>query len=642
MDKVTGRARYACDLRLPGQLYAAVLRSPWPHARIARVDASQTLRVPGVRAVLSTFDTPDISWYEDSRLFDSTVRYIGDEVAAVAADSEDIARDALRVIAVDYLPLAFDVVSGKAAKPTVEERGNAATGLRQADVVLEETYTTQTALHNALEPHGCTVLWDGDALTVYESTQGIFAVRDEVADKLGLERSKVRVITEHMGGGFGAKQVAWKHTVIAALLARRAGRPVQLVLERSAENLAAGNRNATRQQVRLGAKRDGTLTAIDVRIHIDGGAYSVGGEDSYVAGTYLTLYRCPNVRTEQVVMRTHAGPAVAFRAPGYAEATFALESAMDELARKLGIDPLALRLKNYTGRDQREDKPYTSADSLRRCIEMVGQEFHGAKQRKRGVGFAIHDWLAGAGEPPADARVEMRDAGAELTVGAQDIGTGSRTALAQIAAQELGIPVERVSVHIGDTEPGLYGPTSSGSTTLASLAPAVRDAAKKARKSGKGEGKRGPNPEDKSIRTCGAQCAEVEVDTETGEVTVLRVVAAHDCGRVINPLLVDSQVIGGITQALGYALSEERVVDHRLGEVLNANLEEYKVPTVADIPQIANLTQSMPDEEANPSGVKGIGEPPLIPGAAAIANAIFDATGVRVRDLPIKREKLIR
>jgi xanthine dehydrogenase YagR molybdenum-binding subunit len=273
---------------------------------------------------------------------------------------------------------------------------------------------------------------------------------------------------------------------------------------------------------------------------------------------------------------------------------------------------------------------------------LVAQEFRGAKQRKRGVGFAIHDWLAGAGEPPADARVEIRDGGAELTVGVQDIGTGSRTALAQIAAQELGIPVERVSVHIGDTKPGLYGPTSSGSTTLASLAPAVRDAARKAGKSGKGEGKRGPNPEDKSIRTCGAQCAEVEVDTETGEVTVLRVVAAHDCGRVINPLLVDSQVIGGITQALGYALSEERVVDHRLGEVLNANLEEYKVPTVADIPQIANLTQSMPDEEANPSGVKGIGEPPLIPGAAAIANAIFDATGVRVRDLPIKREKLIR
>jgi CO/xanthine dehydrogenase Mo-binding subunit len=640
-DKVSGRARYACDVRLPGQLYAAVLRSPHPHARVVRVDMAQALGLAGVRAAISTSDTPDISWYEDSRLFDSTLRYIGDEVAAVAADSEALARDALRAIRVEYVPLAFDP-AGKAQKPKVEERGNVATGLRQADVVLEETYSTQTALHNALEPHGCTAFWEGDELTVYESTQGIFAVREEVAQKLGLAQEKVRVITEHMGGGFGAKQVAWKHTVIAALLAKRAGRPVQLVLDRSSECLASGNRNATRQALRIGARRDGTLTAIDVRIQVDGGAYSVGGEDSDVVGTYVTLYRCPNVRAEQVLMRTNAGPAVAFRAPGHAEATFALESAMDELARRLEIDPVALRLKNYAERDQREAKPYTNSQSLRRCIELVGAEYQKARRNKRGVGFAIHDWSAGSGHPPAEARVELRDGGAELTVGVQDIGTGSRTALAQLAAAELGLPADRVTVRLGDTRPGLYGGTSAGSSTLASLAPAVLEAARKAKRGGSGLGKRSPNPEDKSIRTCGAQCAEVDVDQETGEVRVLRVVAAHDCGRVIDAQLVESQVIGGITQALGYALSEERTLDARLGEVLNANLEEYKVPAVGDVPEIVNLTQSMPDEEANASGVKGIGEPPLIPTAAAIANAVFDAVGVRIRSLPIKREHFLK
>jgi CO/xanthine dehydrogenase Mo-binding subunit len=451
----------------------------------------------------------------------------------------------------------------------------------------------------------------------------------------------VRVVTEHMGGGFGAKQVAWKHSVIAALLARRSARPVQLFLERSAENLAAGNRNATRQRVRLGAKRDGTLTAIDVRIELDGGAYGVGGEDSDVIGTYLTLYRCAHVRAEQVLVRTHAGPAVAFRAPGHAEATFALESAMDELAHRLGVDPVALRLRNYTERDQREQKPYTSAQSLRRCIERVGAEYRSLK-KKRGIGFAIQDWSAGAGHPPAEARVELRDGGATLTVGVQDIGTGTRTALARLVAEELDLPLEKVCVKLGDTAPELRGPTSAGSATLPSLAPAVIEAARRAKATGRGEAKRAANRSDMSIRTCGAQCAEVEVDVETGEVRVLRVVAAHDCGRVVDPVRVESQVIGGITQALGYALSEERVLDVRLGEVLNANLEEYKVPTLADLPEIVNLTESMPDTEANPSGVKGVGEPPLIATAPAIANAVFDATGVRIRSLPLKREHFLK
>jgi CO/xanthine dehydrogenase Mo-binding subunit len=639
LDKVRGRARYGCDVRLPGQLYAAVLRSPLPHAGISRIDLSRARSMRGVHAVISALDAPDISWYESSRLFDRTVRHIGDEVAAVAAESEELAHDALRCIAVEYEALPFEAAP---QKPKGEGRGDVAAGLRAADLVLEETYTTPTALHNALEPHGCTAAWDGERLTLYESTQGIYAVRDELAEKLGLAPDRVRVVTEHMGGGFGAKQVAWKHSAIAALLARKAGRPVQLFLDRTAENLAAGNRNSTRQHVRLGAKRDGTLTAIDVRIELDGGAYSVGGEDSDVVGTYLTLYRCANVRAEQTLVRTHLGPAVAFRAPGYAEGTFALESAMDELAHRLGLDAVALRLRNYTDHDQREDKPYTSAESLRRCIGRVAKEFHAAKEKRRGVGFAIHDWIAGAGHPPAEAVVELRQGRATLTVGVQDIGTGTRTALARLVSRELDLSIQDVRVRIGDTAAGVRGPTSSGSSTLPSLAPAVLEAARQAKRTGRGEAKRGKNRSDRSIRTCGAQCAEVEVDAQTGEVHVLRVAAAHDCGRIVEPQLVESQVIGGVTQALGYALTEERVVDAGLGEVLNANLEEYQVPVIGDMPEIVNLTESMPDEEANPSGVKGIGEPPLIATAPAIANAVFDATGIRVRSLPLRREKLIR
>jgi xanthine dehydrogenase YagR molybdenum-binding subunit len=632
-----------------------VLRSPLPHARIRRIDVSRAQALPGVRAVLCSGNAPDIEWYEKSRLFDRTVRFVGDEVAAVAADSIDIAEDALSVIEVDYEPLAFTtgLNDGERGEAQVKRRGDVARGLREADVVIEQSYSTQTALHNALEPHGCTAHWEGDTLVLHESTQGIFSVREEVAQKLGLPEERVRVITQHMGGGFGAKQIAWKHSVIAALLSRQARRPVQLMLDREAENLAVGNRNATRQRVKLGARRDGTLTAIEVQALIQVGAYQPGGEDSDVIGTYQTLYRCPNLRAEQVPVYSNTGPAVAFRAPGHAEANFALESAMDELARALRMDPIELRLRNYATEDQSEGKPYTSADSLRRCYEAVAEHFKtgvraqpgkpGSDPIRRGLGFAAHDWAGGAGWPPGEVRVEMNpDGSARILTGTQDIGTGTRTALCQIAAEALGLPAERISIELGDTASGLHSVTSAGSATLATLGPAVRRAAAAAKERGSGYAEREENRDDKSIRTCGAQCVEVEVDTHSGEVRVLRVAASHDCGRIVNARLVDSQVIGAITQALGYALSEERIVDRARGIVLNPNLEEYKVQTAADLPEFVSAMQSMPDWEANEIGVKGIGEPPLIPTAAAIANAIFDAVGVRIRDLPCRRERLLR
>jgi xanthine dehydrogenase YagR molybdenum-binding subunit len=650
-DKVTGRARYSSDVRLEGQLSGRILRSPWPHARVLRVDTSAAEALPGVRAVLSRFNAPDIPWYEEGKLFDETVRFVGDEVAAVAADSEEIAEDALRLVAVEYERLPFKVALEEDAsgKTQTKCRGDVAAGLREADLVIEDVFTTQTALHNCMEPHGCVAAWEAGRLTLHESTQGLFSVRCEVAGKLGLPEDHVRVITQHMGGGFGSKQIAWKHSVIAALLARKAGRPVQILLDRESENLAAGNRNATRQHLKIGARLDGTLTAIDVRVFLQAGAYTAGGEESDVIGTYQTLYRCPNVRAEQTSVRTNTGPAIAFRAPGYAEATFALESAMDQLARELKMDPIELRLRNYAEADQVENKPYTSPDSLRKCYGEIRKAFDSFERKpsedsskRRGIGFAAHDWIAGSGHPPAEALVRIGEDGRAVVVtGTQDIGTGTRTALCQIAAEELGISPAHVTIELGDTARGLQSPTSAGSATLASLGPAVREAAESAKTHSAGKGVRGPNPFHKAIRTCGAQCAEVEVDVETGEVTLLRVVSAHDCGRVVNPTMVDSQVYGGVTQGAGFALTERRIVDEASGVVLNANLEEYLVPTVADVPHIHNATLSMPDLEANITGAKGIGEPPLIPTAPAIANAIYDAIGVRLRELPLSREKIL-
>ena len=713
--KVTGKAQYAYDVRLPGQLYARMLRSPHPHARIVRIDTSKAEALNGVRAVLSRNNAEGVSWFQDTELFSEVVRYVGEEVVAVAADSEEIADDALRLIAVEYEVLPFVVDATAALKPGAPkihedgniagepeeyERGNVDAALASADVVVEAEYVTQAALHNCLEPHGCTAAWERDRLTIWDSTQSVFDVRQEVAKRLGLPEHHVRVIKQFMGGGFGSKQIAWKHTGIAALLSKQAGRPVQLMLDREAENLASGNRNPTRQKVKIGAKRDGTLVAVQADVIQAVGAYMVGGEAAAVVGPYKSLYRCENVKTKQTPVYVNAGPTVAFRAPGYVEGAFALESAMDELARKLGIDPLDLRLKNYSEKDQEEDQPYTAPNGLRACYEAVEKAFDwraarkrgsqaGKGSKRRGIGLAAHDWIGGAGHPPGYAWVKWNaDGSVDVVAGTHDIGTGSTTGLSQIAAEELSLPIEQVALHLGDTAYGPYAPVSSGSATQATIGPAIQAAAIDARRQlfeaaapmlevaavdlelhdgqvrvkgqparqievaevlGKiqpnmiqGRGSRGPNPEGKTIHTFGVQAAEVEVDTDTGEITVLRIVAAHDCGRIVNPLMVESQVIGAVTQGIGFALTEERIIDDGRGYVMNANLEEYKVPTVLDIPEIINVPLDLPDPEANPTGAKGIGESPLIPTAPAIANAVYDAIGVRIHQTPLTRARVLR
>jgi len=710
-DKVTGRARYTFDVTRPGMTHARTLRSPFPHARIKRIDITKAKKVPGVLAVITHQNTPPIPWYYNtSRLFDSNLRYEGDEVACLAAETAAAAEEALGRIEVEYEELPFVLDSGKAleegapkihsfgnlipsrGKP-VYERGDVGKGIAEADAVAEETFFTQVPVHNPLEAHGSVVEWKGDSLVVWDSTQAVFGVRDAVARSLKIEPEKVRVIKEHMGGGFGSKLEAGKYTVMAALLAREIGRPVKILLDRREMNLAVGNRPDSRQTLKIGAKKDGTLTAISLESRGTTGAYPSSAGCGVPA---TTMYRCANVRSEEKSVITNAGRCRPFRASGHVQGTFALDSILDDLAEKIGIDPLELRMKNIADRDQTSNLPYTSKrleEAYRKGAEAIGwtrrRRAPGSDPGpvKSGIGMASQIWWGGGG-PPANATIEMsRDGSVHLRAGTQDLGTGTYTFMAQVAAEVLEIPIDRIKVTLGDTELCPYCNLSGGSLTAPSVSPAVRDAAEGlkaklisgaaailkapaealtfdsgviSRKDGtsrkiplaevvaglggqtlSADGARNANPEGFAINSFGAQFAEVEVDTRTGRVKVLKIVAAHDAGRILNPLTAENQFQGGVMQGLGYALMEERVMDGATGKVLTTNLQSYKLPLIVHPTEIELIIVSDSDTRISSVGVKGIGEPPIIPTAGAIANAVYNAIGVRVKSLPITPDKVL-
>jgi xanthine dehydrogenase YagR molybdenum-binding subunit len=564
------------------------------------------------------------------------------------------------------------------------ERGDVAQGLAAADVTLTREFRTPVALHSALEPHGAVCEWNGDQLTVWESTQGIFRVRSDVATKLGVPQAKVRVIKDYMGGGFGAKNGAGAHTYTAALFARMLGAPVRCINDRRAEQTDSGNRPATVQKVTIAATRDGTLTALVLDALVPVG---ISGWEGGPAQIFHELYSCPNVRTTETTVYINAGGMQAFRGPGYVEGAFALEGAMNALARALAMDPVALRLKNLATHDERTGRAF-SGNRLDECYAEGMKRFgwsaairhppSAISSIRRGRGVAAQTWPTGGG-PPSYATVRINsDGSVDVLAGTQDLGTGARTILAQIAAESLGAAFDTVRAVIGDTERLPYTGNSWGSMTTPSVGPAVRMAAEEAkqhlleaaaqmlgqpietlgthdsqilqgsavllsfsevcRRLGTvqivGHGSRGPNPE-LAVVTVGAQFAEVEVDPDTGVVKVLRVVAVHDAGRIINPALAESQLHGGIIQGLGYALFEERHIDRARGVTLNANLHDYKVPTMADMPSIDASFLDGADPKANHVGARGIAEPPIIPTAPAIAAAVADALGVEVCSLPL-------
>ena len=704
VEKITGRARYTTDVALPAMLHAVLVRATIPRGRVTRLDVAPALAMPGVVDAVTVAELPRSIMAGGVRLFDQAISYAGQPIAAVCADTEALAREAARLVIVEYSaePFAVTVEAAVAAdaprvrrtgnlsreSPMIARRGDAARGMAEADVRISAEYRTPVALHSALEPHGAVAQWDGDRLTVWESTQGVFRTRDNLATAFAMPRANVRVLMDYMGGGFGAKNGAGAHTYAAAVLARRLGFPVRCVNDREGEQLDTGNRPSSVQRVELGATRDGRLTAITLDADIPLG---IGGWEGGPAKIYHELYSCPNVRTSERFVYVNLSAMAAFRAPGHAEGAFGLECAMDELALALGMDPVALRMVNFAEHDEEKDRPF-SRNELRRCYEEGAARFGWGTASatadanregvRRGVGMAAQTWGAGGG-PSAYATVHVQsDGSVTVLTGAQDLGTGARTVFAQVAADALGADPSRVRVVLGDTERLPYAGNSWGSQTTPSVAPAVRMAAEDARRQlleaaaeilgdgataerlvtadsvvrevgsdrtitfadlGRrlgnvmivGRGSRGPNPERTSLATMGAQFVEVEVDEGTGVVRVIRIVAAHHAGRILNPTLAESQLEGGILQGVGYALFEERIVDERLGLVLNPGLHDYKIPVMADAPDIDAFFVSGADTVANHTGARGLAEPPIIPTAPAIANAVANAARRRVREIPL-------
>ncbi|HEV2064229.1 MAG TPA: xanthine dehydrogenase family protein molybdopterin-binding subunit [Thermoanaerobaculia bacterium] len=702
--KVSGQARYSIDVRLPGMLYGKILRSPHPAAVVTSIDLEAARKMPGVKAALPIAKAGE------------PVRYAGQAVAAVAAETAEQAFDALSSIRVEYetRPFVVDVASarksgaplvfagqveskasagdmpgaarplprdGNVQGPRKSDKGSIDEGFQKADVLVESTYVTQVQTHTALETHGLVAAWEPDgSLKVWASTQGIFTVRDELADVFGLDKSKVHVTTEYMGGGFGAKFGAGVEGVAAARLAKEAGAPVKLFLDRKEEHLAVGNRPSAIQWIKAGATKDGKLTALHLVVHGNGGTNGGTG----TSGPLKNVYECDNVRTEEFDVFTNSGPSAAFRAPGHPQGSFALEAMMDELAGKLGMDPLDFRMKNDPSEVRREE--------FRLGAERIGWKNRDARRAtkdpavRRGIGMGAAIWYNTGGTGPRATVTIHRDGSADVEQGVQDLGTGARTMVGIVAAEELGLPLEKINVRIGSSAMP-FGPASGGSTTTPSSAPSIRAAAWQAKQkiaevlgyawnvapeqieigSGvfavKGDASkklswkaacaklpesgvsatasRAENHGDAWKRfTAGAQFAEVEVDTETGRVQVKRVVAVHDCGLVVNALTTESQVQGGIIQGISYALYEDRVLDRPTGKMVNANVEQYKIAGASDVPEIETILLPVWDGVNNTHSV-GIGEPATVATAGAVANAVSHAIGARIRRLPITPEVVL-
>jgi xanthine dehydrogenase YagR molybdenum-binding subunit len=720
-QKVTGRAKYTFDISLPGMLWGKLVQASVPAAEIKGIDTSAAEALPGVKAV----------WKTEAR----NVRFAGQDIAAVAATSPEVAVDAVRLIKVTYderpfvtdlrkaiepdaalvyethqKPMADDETidpaqagpkrSGNVQGPIVPQqggsRGDVDKGFLEADTTVEATYYVPTHTHSPLESHGVIAKWEGEELTLYASTQALYAVQDGVADALKLDRKNVTVLTEHMGGGFGSKlgpsATGSAFAMICARLAKQAGAPVKLMLDRREEHLCTGNAPAALMTVRIGAKQDGTFTAVHARSFGTAGIATGAG----TSGPAVNLYKnCPNFKAENSDVFTNAGPAAPLRAPGHSQGAFALESAVDELAFKLGMDPLELRRKNESSpvRTMQYDLGAKAIGWERRNKDPLAWlkaassgDAAAANPRKRGIGMANGNWYVFANDRgmAAECRIH-RDGSVEVLTGCQDLGTGFRTAMTIVAAEELGLKPTDITIRLGDTRLP-PGPGSGGSVTTNTVAPAVRLAAYEAKRklfevaapilgakpedldvangklvvaknppkalgfkqaaakmSGESIAVRADRP--KQFETyqggiAGTQFAEVEVDVETGEVRVIKIVSVNDCGVPINALTTESQVIGSLIQGVSWALFEDRILDRNVGTMVNANLESYKVLAPKDMFEAQSILTAVANGGNNTSAA-GIGEPPIVPTLGAVANAVFNATGARCRELPLTPDRVL-
>jgi CO/xanthine dehydrogenase Mo-binding subunit/aerobic-type carbon monoxide dehydrogenase small subunit (CoxS/CutS family) len=695
-ERVSGKATYSGDVQLPGMLFAKVLRSPHPHARILRIDASQALGMPGVKAVVS-HENCKFVWgaggvaggvqYNDQikkitqqrrYAFNNPVRFAGDPVAAVAAVDRHTAEEALRRIEVEYevLPFVLDpeealkpgvvqiwpegnvsLDNQNQAKPMTQVRGKVEDGFRAADHVFEDRYTT-AFVHNAqMEPRTCVATWDGDKLTMYTPTGGIANCQNDIARDLEMPIEKVRVICQYMGGNFGNKNQNQDSDLIAATLAKQAGAPVKLEFSRKEDFIGMHGRWPTIQYYKVGVSQDGTLQSIQLRGYSGMGPYR---KNSGRMGG-IEIYQCPNIESTVYPVYTNKTVSGNFRGPEFPQGYFGIQNMMDDVAYKLNMDPVDFVLKNMTRRsDDRVD--YTNY-SLDECIRRGVEAFDWKKRWrpkpgsdsgavKRGAGMSFMAFRSGVGR--SNAIIQLDGSGQYwVRVGVTDVGAGAKTTMGIIAAEALDVQLSQIHVIWGDTDNCPYSVGESGSRTTIQTGTAVIEAARDLKRQiaakGMPKGKdvltasANPNPtvEGGKVRaTYGAHFVEVEVDTETGRVRVLKYLAVHDCGRIMNLLSATGQIKGGATMGIGMALHEELLYDPRSGQALTAGYYGHRVLTHRDAPEIEVIFLES-DDGYGAFGSKSMGESSKVPAVAAVGNAVFNAIGRRMKDLPITRSRIL-
>ncbi|GGU41302.1 xanthine dehydrogenase family protein molybdopterin-binding subunit [Streptomyces coeruleorubidus] len=709
--RVTGRAKYAADNNPDGVVHAVIVDSSVGKGRITGIDTRAALAETGVLTVINHLNAPELPPRqggfppgEPLRAFqDDRIRFFGQPVAVVVATTLETAQHAASLVKISYdaQPPSTDMsVADHAGEPETYARGDADGALDSAAVRLETTYRTARNHHNAMEPAGVVARWEGDRLTVWEKTQNVRGAVFTLSGEFGIPPGNVRIISPFIGGAFGNAARTWVHSVIAAMAAREVKRPVKLALTRRQLYFGVGYRPTYEYALRLGSNRRGRLTASAHDVRAETSSYETYSEDVLAAGRML--YSTPNVRQVYRHVPLDVNTPTFMRGPGYSSGAFTVESAMDELAHELGLDPIELRLRNEPADDESIGLPF-STRRLRDCYRVGAREFGWERRRPKPRSTREGDWLIGMGmaagvydtarsQSQASVRLDA-DGTALLQSATSDMGPGTATSMTQLAADALGLPMRRVTFRLGDSRmPPAAG--HFGSQTMASVGSSVQDGCDKVREQAitlaigdEGSPLHGVDPADVVVRggrlhvkdnpvrgetyqrllarnnrthlealgtyagasesekfsfyAYAATFAEVAVDARLGLVRVRRMVGVYDAARIINPRLADSQAIGAMVGGIGQALLEHTVTDHRDGRIVNANFADYLVPTHADIPELKAIYIEGEDFEADPIGVKGLGEVVLVGVAPAIANAVFNATGRRVRELPITPEALL-
>lgn len=708
--KVTGDAKYAAEFRVPGMVHAALVNSTIGAGTIAGFDLHAAQQSPGVLLIMTPDNAPKLTKTSAGPvhgpfLQDRNVLFNGQHIALVVAETLDQAHAAAALVKVRYktgeaitrmdLALAYTPKQFRMGqRPPDTARGDADGAFDRAPTRLEVEYATPIEHHNPMEPHATVARWEGGKLTVWTATQGISSAQATLAGQFGIDKTAVHVICPYVGGGFGCKGNLWPYATIAAMAAKQVGRPVRLELTRAQMFTANGYRPATIQQMKFAADAEGKLASLRHDGFSQMSSETLGEFSEPVALSTEMLYACPNVSVSHRVVPTSMPLPTFMRAPGKASGTYALEAAIDELAQQVGMDPLEFRIRNYADSDPHENKPFASKKLLD-CYHAGAEAFGWANRPAKPRAMRDDDALIGWGvatatypteEMPAHAQVRLnRDGSLLVRSGTQDLGTGTYTVMTQIAAERLGLPLEKVRFQLGDSTFPQAG-VSGGSTTAASVGNAVAAACDALRErlfdaalagsrvndrsalrlengavvgpdlhqpvgdlvgttgfiEASGEGGKQEAKKRFSTHSFGAHFVEVRVDADLGEIRVSRYVGAFDGGRILNAKTARSQLIGGVVFGIGMALLEETHVDADSGRIVNANIAEYLVPVNLDIPDLQTIIVPNDEHNSNPLGIKGIGELPTVGVAAAVANAVYHATGVRVRKLPIRIEDVLR